>query len=570
MKHFIAVALTLFISTTCAHGQTEVDEVQVSGPISSNPLSGSYDGYLKEFNKALTPSFSESDLDQIFRNYHNLIMPGVDTEQLVNEIQGRETTYFPLTKLKTETDYDKNIKTLLESKNQYQRLFGYISVASAGDQSFNNVLLSAAKTESFKAGRYWAGNALLYLQDKHTSKLFDFLVECEDFEDAHMMPFYLRLDKDAIRRTACEKIKSKKPKAKILAVQTLAETELNNTTEQVVKDAVRAWDSSIRGYAIYTVRALCMGNLKDLLSPLLKDKSIRDVCLGALANSPTPADQEFLLSLVPKNSEIPEDILNAYLESKREDSVRTWLRLVREGQVNQNYNFFVSEHELLISDDLLDEVRDTIRRTKNHTILHELPRALAERRDNESVQLLIQLLSDSDSTVRYWAANSLKENSSPELLEKLPQLIRNPKLRTTALTKLAIQNKIDGLQDVYVSLLQKDSNNSTDWYRSSLQYLAAFPRAKDKDLFISILQGKQDAFVKRFAVAGLGQLHDQSSVPLIENALRQEPPHDLNAITYLTALGKIKGAKAKQIIESYKDSKIDSVRTLAAKLLSDW
>jgi HEAT repeat protein len=243
---------------------------------------------------------------------------------------------------------------------------------------------------------------------------------------------------------------------------------------------------------------------------------------------------------------------------------------MRDGQINQNYSFFVSDQELLISDDLLDAVRDTIRRTKNHKILHELPRALAERRDNESVHLLIQLLSDSDSTVRYWAAHSLKGNSSPELLEKLPQLIRNPKLRTTALTKLAIQNKIDGLQDIYVSLLQKDPNNSTDWYRSSLQYIAAFPRAIDKDLFISILQGKQDAFVKRFAVAGLGQLHDQNSVPLIENALRQEPPHDLNAITYLTALGKIKGAKAKQIIESYKDSKIDSVRTLAAKLLSDW
>ncbi|MBK9202980.1 MAG: hypothetical protein IPL73_11195 [Candidatus Obscuribacter sp.] len=59
MKHFIAVALTLFISTTYAHGQTEVDEVQVSGPVSSNPLSGSYDGYLKEFNKALAPSFSD-------------------------------------------------------------------------------------------------------------------------------------------------------------------------------------------------------------------------------------------------------------------------------------------------------------------------------------------------------------------------------------------------------------------------------------------------------------------------------------------------------------------------------
>lgn len=76
--------------------------------------------------------------------------------------------------------------------------------------------------------------------------------------------------------------------------------------------------------------------------------------------------------------------------------------------------------------------------------------------------------------------------------------------------------------------------------------------------------------MKRFAVTGLGQLRDETSVPLIVEALHQEPPSDLNAITYLVALGTIKGVQSKQIVESYKNSKNDSVRDLVAKLLANW
>lgn len=571
MKILIATATALLFATCSAYGQTDIEQVQVSGTESTNPHNQTYQGYVEEFKKALGTEFTEDDLNRIFRDYSGFVMTGVDTTELANAIEGRETTYFPLAKLKKEPFYGKGISTLLQSSNPYQRVLGYITVASASDNSFNDLLLKAAKTETFKGGKLWAGLALLYLQDSHTSDLFDFLVENEEFGDAHMLPFYMRLDKESLRHTAYEKIKSKNPKAKILAVQSLSETKLNPKTEQVVREAVKTWDASIRGYAIYTVKALGMGDLKELLGPSLKDNTLREISLEALANSPTSTDQEYLLTLGrPSNSELSEDILDSYLKSTREDSVRKWLTLVRDGKVDPKYVFFTFDQPLLSSDALLDAVRDTIRRTKNHKILQELPRALAGRKDDESVNLLIKLLSDSDSTVRYWAAFSLKGNSSRQLVEQLPILIRNPDLRTVALTELAIQNRIDGLQDVYESLLQSDTKKSTDWYRSSLQYLAAFPRDKDRDLFKSILQSNKDVFVKRFAVTGLGQLQDEPSVPLIVEALHQEPPSDLNAITYIVALGKIKGVQSKQIVESYKNSKNDSVRALVAKLLANW
>ncbi|MBS1956579.1 MAG: HEAT repeat domain-containing protein [Cyanobacteria bacterium SZAS-4] len=537
---------------------------------SKNPLSETYEGYVQTFKKAVSGPFTEKDLNEVFSDYPNLIMTGVDTNALVNDIAGRKTTYFPLQKLREELFYHDDIEKLLHSKDQYQRMLAYITLASAGDNSFNDLLLQACKTETFKGGKMWSGLALLYLHDSHTSELFDFLVENEEFGDAHMAPFYLKLDKQSIMQTAYEKISSKNEKAKILAVQSLAVTGLNPRTDQVVRESVQSWDSSLKGYAIYTVKQLGMGDLTSLLAPLLKDEKIRGIALEALANSPTPADQQYLNSLVPEKGEVPQDLLHAYLTSTREDSVRKWLSLICEKEVSPKYVFFEFQQPLLHSDSMLDAVKSAIRQTKNNKILHELLRALSGRKDDDSVNLLIQQLSSEDSTVRYWAGFSLKGCTAPQLVSKLPSLLRDPAVRTTALTELAIKNNVDGLQDLYQNLLDKEDPHSRDWRRSALSYLSNFPRAEDQERFRTILKGTDDSFVKRYAAAGLGRLHDRDSVDLIETALHQEPANDANAITYLIALGSIKGDKAKSIVESYKNSKNKSVNDLVSKLLADW
>lgn len=561
-------ALLFLCPYSCAASQVDSQQIQVSGYESKNPQSETYNGFVEAFKKAHSNNFAEKDLNEIFRDYSNLIMTGMDTSQLANAIRGRKTSYFPLEKLRTEPFYTPTIKDYINSANQYQRVLAYITLASAGDNSFNTQLLKASKAETFKGGKYWAGFALLYLRDTHTSDLFDFLVENEEFGDAHMAPFYLRLDKDSIRTTAYEKIRSNKSKAKILAVQSLSVTELNPKTEEVVREAVKSWEPSMRGYAIYTIVALSMGNLKELLLPSLNFKETRAISLKALANSPTQSDQQYLESLIPANGEIPEDILDAYLESNRKASALRWLQLVRDRMVSPNYYFSLYDKPLLLSDGVLDELRKTIRETKNREIVHQFLRALENRNDDDSNNLLIQLLTDPDSTTRYWAAFSLKGKSSALLVHKIPNLIKNPVLRTVALTDLAIENKVDGLQDVYEGVLRNDP--SQDWYRSSLSYLAAFPRQKDISTFKAVLQSSKDAFLRRFAVSGLGNLRDESSVDLIVAALKKEPPIDQNAITYLVALGKIKGDKAKLVIESYQNSKDNSVRNLVSGLLTKW
>ena len=345
---------------------------------------------------------------------------------------------------------------------------------------------------------------------------------------------------------------------------------MNPKTEALVKNAVQTWDIAIKGYAIFAMKALHMGELKESLLPLLDKKETRGIALQALAESPTPRDRAVLETQYTASSEIPKEILNAYFRSSSEETVKQWLALVRDKTIPQKYIFFVFEQPLLSSDALLDAVHETIRSTRNRSILHELPRALAGRTDDESVNLLISLLSDADPTTRYWAAFSLKGNHSPKLVATLPELIANASLRTVALTDLAIDNLIGNLSAIYREILKAGQSPSNDWRRSAEKYLAAFPASEDAPLFYSILKGKCDSFSKRAAAMGLSRLKDPEAVDAIILAMREEPPSDLNARTYLVALSRIKGPKAQETVESYRESKEEPVHKLVAELVRNW
>lgn len=529
-----------------------------------------YEGYVAELQKAGSSSMTEERLNEIFSKYSEFIMPEVDTKKLMAELSGQQTTYFPLQKLVNEPFYKATIKKLVESSNVFDRLFAYVTLASAGDSTYNDLLLKATKSEKLKGAKMWSGMALLYLKDNRTSDLFDFLVANEDFGDAHMLPFYIKLDKASLKATALAKIKSNNTKARILAVQSLAMTDLTPETDAVVREAVHSWHGENKGYAIFAMKELRMGHLKAILMPFLSDKSLRSISLAALTNSSTPEDQAYVVSLANNANPVPEDVLDALLESKDINMVKAWLSVVKDKKLAPNYSFFINDQPLLSSDALLPDVRDTLSKSTNAEVRHSLPRALEDREDPDSIKLLIALLSDADKTTRYWAAASLKDRVCPELAAVLPSLIADKNLRTVALTDLAIANKVDNLQDVYENILLDKGEDTSDWQRSCADYLAAFPKEKNREYFRSILESRQDFAIKRSAALGLGELRDASSLDLIIASMKEEPPHDLNAMPYLVALSKIKGDRAKEIISSYSNSSSDQVRELAADLLRNW
>lgn len=526
---------------------------------------GSYAEFLRDFQQV--GELTEDQLDLLISRYSSLLTPGSDTTMLANSLQGLSSSAYPLESLKAEEFYLGAISRLVTSENKYNRIFAYAVLSAADDHRFNGKLRQAMAQETEKGPRLWAGMALLHLQDDHTSELFDFLVENEDFRDPHLAAMYFKLPSDNLRATAYEKIDSKNIKARMLAMHSLALTGLNPETDRLVRDAVRHWEPDARGYAIAAMARLGMSNLAELLRPMANDKKLKRVVMLALANSSDTEDQEFLAAMV-ENPENLENVLDAYFLSTRLESVRLWLKMVRDGELPEGYTFFTFKQPLLRSNELHGEVLKTLAESKDAKVSASLVRALKGREDSESVECLVGLLVQPDSSVRYWSADALEGVRSPLLVEKLPALIENPKLRTSALTSLAITNGLDNLQEVYLPLFRGGAER--EWRRSAAEYLAVYPGTTDASVFREALLAEEDPFTKRDIVIALAKVGVEKDSELIVKAMREEPPSDHNAVKYLIALSILKGDQSRAVLESYRNSSDEQIREFVREILEAW
>ncbi|MEO0899263.1 MAG: HEAT repeat domain-containing protein [Bacteroidota bacterium] len=528
------------------------------------------DDFKSDIEKATKNGFNEGQLNQLFRKYPTLLTPHSDITQFTANIKGDTIQQYPIADFKNDKLYKQNINDLFQSGNSNHRILSYLLIAGTGDKTFESGLLNKLKTETEKGNLIWAGMALLYLNTAHTTPLFDFIVENEIFGDAQMLPLFIQLNNDSLRETAYRRIKSDNLTAQILAAQTLSYTKLNTKTEKLLKESVSNWSIENKGYAIYSIKELQIGNLLETFKPLLDSTQTRSIALEALANSPTKEDRRYLFDLVEKQDTISKELLDCFLQSKNTENIKYWLTLLYTKPIPQKYIFFVFKQPILSSDEILTDLHIAFEKITDPEILHELVRALKGRTDDKSERIMISLVKHDNSKVRYWAAESLKGNSSPLLVKELPSLLSNPETRTFALVDLAIQSEIDTLQNLFESIYSNNPNR--DWKRSSIGYLSMFPFDKHKEIFRAILKDdSEDTFTKRNAALGLGRLRDKESVDLIIEVCEQESStSDFNALPFLVALRMIKGDRAKREIEKYKNSHEVRVAELVEEILDKW
>ncbi len=398
--------------------------------------------FINDFKSALSKDFDEDQFDQMFRNYSLLLVPHDDANTLMNNLKGEEVRVHPLSEFAKTDLYKSNIEKLIKSENPYQRLLSYLIVASANDLSFNNILLERIKTEKLQGCKLWAGMALLYLKDTHTDDLFDFVVENDNFGDAHLVPLYLRLDFSLIKGTAYRKISSDNNAARILAATVLGYSEADEKAADVLKDAVRKWPIEIKGYAVNALKTMRAGNLLSVLKPFLNNNYTHEICLEALSDSPTDEDQEFVLQLIPNEGLVSDNMLNILIQSKNKKFATKWLELISKNRVSENHYSRMNDESILFSEEMRPELLKTIPDINNAEVLSSIARLFYGKKYYNTEAVLVQLLRHPNDSVRYWAASSLKDCSSKELINELPVLLKSPEYRTVALTKIIIQNSI--------------------------------------------------------------------------------------------------------------------------------
>jgi len=374
--------------------------------------------FKKSFEKIAQSNLTEEQLNKLFTDYPLILTPHSDTTQFFQSLKGNDINEYSMLNFKDENLYKLHIDNLLNSENSYNRILGYLLVASTNDKSKENILLDKIKSETNEGNLIWSGMALLSMKTNHTDELFEFLVKNEDFGDAHMLPMYIQLNKDSLQQTAYKKISLDNDKAKVLAVQSLSVTRNNPKTEELVKNAVKNWNINLKGYAIYTLKELQVGNLLETLKPLLNDEKTRKISLEALANSPTKEDNEYLITELNNSKTLDPDILDALYKSKNIENLKLWLAVIQKTPKPKEYYFFVFEQPILSSDEILNDLQNALQNTKDKATLSELVRALQGRNDEKSIEIMLSFLKHSSATVRYWTAKTLEGNTSPNLKTK--------------------------------------------------------------------------------------------------------------------------------------------------------
>lgn len=528
------------------------------------------DDFKKDFKKATETEFSESEVNEMFRTYSNLLTPHSDITQLTASFKNERIVEYPLSEFKETDDYKNNIQTLLNSENPNQRLLSYLVIAGAGDKNYEKELLEKLKTEKTKGNLIWSGMALMYLQTSHTTPLFDFLIENENFGDSHMIPMYFQLNKDSLQNTAYNRINSTNLKAKVLSAQLLSKTGKNEKTEKLLLDAVKNWEYNIKGYAIFSVKELEMGNLKETFIPLLDSTKTRPIAIEALANSPTKEDVDYLKQLANSEKVVSKDILNGFLESKNPESVKYWLELVSSREIPEKYYFNTLRKPILFSDKLLNDVQTTLKTTKHLTIQKTLIKVLEGREDSVSEEILLNYMDNEDSSVRYWTVDALKNTKSKTVIEKLIELLKKPGKRVSPITEILINNNVDSLQTIYADIY--NTYESLEWKRTAIEYLSKFPKEEHKGIFKDVIYNENSRFsMNRNASIGLANLNDKSSIDrIIEISEKEREGSDGNCQAYLRALSKLKGEKAKKYILSFENSESEYISEFVKETIAEW
>lgn len=102
--------------------------------------------------------------------------------------------------------------------------------------------------------------------------------------------------------------------------------------------------------------------------------------------------------------------------------------------------------------------------------------------------------------------------------------------------------------------------------------MSKFPKEEHIAIFKDVIyQDDADFSMNRFATLGLANLNDKSSIDrIIEISEKERKGADSNCQTYLIALSKIKGSKAREYILTFKNSESKYISDLVKELIATW
>lgn len=414
----------------------------------------------QDFQRLVLTGYSPNQVDSLFKKYNHLFFFFNSNSRLAATITGKGTFTYPLASFKSNDLYQKNIDLLLLDTAAYKNSLGYFMAAATNDTSKIKLITSILTKNGYKD--FWAANILMVLNTRDIAPIVKTIVSFEG-KDAvtYLITPFLQLNVDVIAPFALDSIKSKNPFVQYLAIRAMAKGEFNPIKEGLLRNVATNGANGLKGWGISVLASFGAGDMLNLVQPYLNNNDLRAVALKAIANSSSVKDEQYLDDLLKRDS-VNTDLLRALVESNREQTMRKWFKVLRERDVPKDYFAFITETSVLNNEIYFDEVCKTITKTKNQKQIYPLYDYFSDRKDERSIQFLIECLSkpDQDRMVKYAIVKNLQGKNSDLVKQTLPDLMKNANISDIGLVYLLIEYKNRDYHDVVRAWLKEGELDS--------------------------------------------------------------------------------------------------------------
>ncbi len=461
---------------------------------------------LDQFKKDLAwlisqKQLSDTTITKFYDRNHKLLDPYFSTDSL-----GFNLHNFPLASFKTDSAYKQAVTYLLHTDHQLSRGIAYGLLAAANDHGYDALLKQRLGSERTTAQALALVCSVLYLRIPATTDAFLVLTQPKQLEVfPYVLPILLQQPQDSLRQTAFRFINSPEPAEKSVALQLLRYIPLTVETKEVLWKAFAEWQEEYKLMVLAVIGSQNAGEVGVYAKPFLENPKTKAMALQAIAASSFKADRQLLMDYIDRQTELSQELITTLLFSSNIENNRLSLRLLTQKNspaIPLNYYDYLIFPERFRRDELLPDVQTALETVTDPAILEKLIPLLANRFDARSTAICLRLLKHPEKPVRTQAAVALYGNPTSLLKPVLPELLKNPALRTVELTRLAIDHHVDHLHRVYDRIYKEYPG--WDWKVSALTYYMAFPKQRYLTLFRKELTNQNEP-IRNKAVEGLKQ-----------------------------------------------------------------
>ncbi len=353
--------------------------------------------FKKDFKSTLDNKITNDMVDSLTMKHYSMLLWFYSVDSDVKA--------YPLKEIINEDIYQHNIDKLFADTGQKVNVLACLLAASTNDISKIAAVKNVLQHSDYK--NMLAAKSLLVLGDRDLGETAKCII-AYDFNEAvqYLTIDFLNVEKSLLEKFAVNSLFSHDQRMQYLAVKAIAVIPAKPANEQLLRQAVTSYETGMKGWPIAALAEYKANHILALVKPYLNNDQLEEVCWRALALSSSVEDIDYINQMIVTKRD-NKKFLNSLLNSNNEVHLKSWLSILKTGDVPKSYFFNIDKNVAIKSDKYFKDICEIITVTTNELHAYSLMRYFENRKDKASIDFLNACLSSRFSGVQEIAKQSL-------------------------------------------------------------------------------------------------------------------------------------------------------------------